>query len=244
MSLELALASFLIKRDGIRIILENEEKFSDADIHERWLDNRLRTKRFEENKKYFKEKHRYLYEIFEGIVDNFQATRNKIVHFHFNFADADLYDLKFEVTYVLIHVVSKLIFEDDTDLLSNMSSLLSDEVFLRLVKFPPYVYNVEKLASENSRRVLGCPICHQRTFSDSELKCFACGYDDPFADLITCRECDVRAVIYDHLNIDINKSVPALCLNCGERCVAFNCAECELLSTGSDYMDCEFCKSP
>ncbi|CAJ7326405.1 Uncharacterised protein [Burkholderia pseudomallei] len=234
MALELAIASFLVKHDGIRSILAFRDKLTDDEIRKKWSNNELRTKKFEEYKQLLEEKHHGTWSVFDGIVDTFQMSRNKIMHLHFNFDEADLYDLKFESTFVLIHATSYFIFGDSYDHANNISSILPKETFLNLIKFPPYQYHVAKLAEEYSKVVLRCPMCEQVAFSDLELKCFSCTYEDPFADLLYCPECTERSVIYDHLNIDINDRLPTLCLNCEDRREVVKCSSCETPFITSD----------
>jgi hypothetical protein len=242
MALELAFASFLVKHDGIRSILTNPEKLTDNQIREKWSDNELRTKTFDEYKQLIAEQHPDTFSVFEGIVDLFQKSRNKIMHLHFRFAESDLYDLKFESTFVLIHAVSRFIFEDDFNHSNNIASLLSDDTFFKLIHFPPYQYHVEKLAKQYSKVVLRCPMCEQVAFSDHELKCFSCTYEDPFADLLRCPKCSERSVVYDHLNLDFNEKLPTWCLNCGDRREVFKCSSCRnRVIGGFPYLYCDDC---
>lgn len=227
MALELAIASFLVNHHGIRSILISPDKLTDDEIREKWSKNELRTKKFEEYKQLLAEKHPGTWSVFDGIVDTFQRSRNKIMHLHFNFGESDLYDLKFEATFVLIHATSYFIFGDNYDHANNISSILSKETFSKLIRFPPYQYHVERLAEEYSKVVLRCPMCEQVAFSDLELKCFSCTYEDQFADLLRCPECSKRSVIYDHLNLDINEKLPTLCLNCEDRREVTKCIGCE-----------------
>jgi hypothetical protein len=79
-------------------------------------------------------------------------------------------------------------------------------------------------------------------FSDLELKCFSCTYEDPFADLLRCPKCSKRGAIYDHLNLVINKTLPSLCLNCGDRREVFRCSSCGDAVIGSfPYLYCAAC---
>jgi len=242
MSLELAIASFLVKHDGIRAILTKPEKLTDDQIHEKWLDNELHTKNFEEYKKLLADKHPGTFGVFEGLVDMFQKSRNKIMHLHFRFDQDHLYDLKFESTFVLIHAVSHFLFEDEFDHSNNIASLLSGDTFSKLIHFPPYQYHVEKLAKEYSKVVLRCPMCEQVAFSDLEFKCFSCTYEDPFIKLLRCSKCSERSVIYDHLNFGINEKLPTLCQNCGDRREVFKCRSCQApLIGGFPYLYCASC---
>jgi len=53
MALELAIAAFIVKHEGIRSILTKSENLSDVEIHDKWFENGLRTKTFEECKQRF-----------------------------------------------------------------------------------------------------------------------------------------------------------------------------------------------
>lgn len=86
MALELAIASFLIRHEGIRSILVKADKLTDDQIREKWLDNDLRTRTFEEHKQLLADKYPGDFGVFDGIVDMFQKSRNKIMHLHFGFA--------------------------------------------------------------------------------------------------------------------------------------------------------------
>ncbi|MBY3101170.1 hypothetical protein HFO69_26240 [Rhizobium laguerreae] len=243
MSLELALVSFLIRNNGIRCLIQGASSLTDQEIEERWKNNTLRTQRFEDNKKLLEETSRGVYHFFEGLIDDFQRKRNNIVHFHYSFDDADLYDVKYEAASILVHLVSKLMYghEDSVDYPEKLKGLLSDDLFSALIRFPPYVHHVAEIAAENSNKVLTCIECDQTTFSDLEMKCFACTFEYPHGYLIDCPSCDETAVLFDNLNIDINDSVPALCLSCGIRSSAFQCKECEFISAAFALNDCRHC---
>jgi hypothetical protein len=148
MALELAIASYLIKHNGLRSILVKSEQLTDDQIREKWSNNELRTKIFEEYKLLLADKHPGIFSVFEGIVDLFQNSHNKIMHLHYRFDDSDLYDLKFESTFVLIHAVSCFLFEDDFNHSSNIASLLSADTFHKLIHSPSYQHQVEKIAKQ------------------------------------------------------------------------------------------------
>jgi hypothetical protein len=242
MALELAAASFLVRHEGIRSILAKPGKLTDDQIRDQWFDNELRTKTFEDCKQLLSAKYPGNFGAVAPIVDMFQKSRNKIMHLHFKFADADLYDLKFEATAVLIHAVSHLIFENEFDHSCNLSSILSPSTFSKLVRFRPYVYHAERLAKEYSKIVLRCPICEQVAFSDEELKCFACTYEDSSVRLLFCPACSNKSVIYDHGNLPLNLKLPSMCLKCGDRREVFGCTSCrEPVIGGPPYLTCAAC---
>jgi hypothetical protein len=232
MALELAAVAYLVEhdKDGIRSIIENGAQLSNEQIREKWLGNSLRTKKFEENKKRLSEKHEDVWGTFEGMVDSFQRSRNKIVHIHFHFMEGDLYDLKFESIFVLMHVVANLIYGNKYDHAENIAKVLSSDTLKKLVGFRPYQDYVEALAIDYASPALRCIICDQRAFSAGyEHKCFSCGYEDINTDLLDCLSCRERSVVYDNLNLHLNKRMNTLCLNCGE--------------TG-DVSQCKFCETP
>lgn len=226
MALELAIAAHLVEYQGIRSILEGAEGLGDEQIRENWLNNKLRTKKFEQNKQLLARVSPGVWRVFEDIVDMFQRSRNKIVHVHFRFDEGDLYDLKFESTFVLIKVVTYFIFGSDYNHATNFASLLSKETFDKLVRFKPYQAEVRRMAEDWSSPALRCPWCRQRAFAGAELKCFSCGYEHPYMLLLACPACTESSVIYDKLNLDGNDSLPSACLHCGDKQEVARCKWC------------------
>lgn len=84
------MVAFLVKHEGIRSILTNPEKLTDDQILQKWSDSELRTKTFEDHKQLMATKYRGNFARIEAMVDVFQKSRNKIMHVHFKFGDADL----------------------------------------------------------------------------------------------------------------------------------------------------------
>lgn len=226
MALELAIAAYLVEHQGIRAILEGAEALTEEQIRENWLNNRLRTKKFEQNKQLLARVSPGVWKVFEGVVDMFQNSRNKIVHVHFRFDRNDLYDLKFESTFVLIKVVTYFIFGSDYDHANNFASLLSRDTFDKLVRFKAYQSHVRAMAEEWSSPALCCPWCRQRAFAGAELKCFSCGYEHPHMHLLDCLACAQYSVIYDNLNLELNATMPTLCLHCGDKQEVAECQRC------------------
>lgn len=227
MALELGMAAFLVEHKGIRSILDSPAGLTDEQIREKWLSNSLRTKKFEQNKLFFAKEYGGVWSGFDGIVDLFQQSRNKIVHIHFRFSQGDLYDLKFESTYVLMRVVSYFVFGSDYNHADNIASLLSKETLEKLVGFSPYQAYVQRLAQNYASPALRCPNCRQTAFAGgAELKCFSCGYQHPHMILLDCPACSEHSVIYDKLNLFCNKVLPTSCLNCGDKQDVSQCKWC------------------
>lgn len=230
MALELGMLAFLVEhgKNGIRSVIEDGAGLTDERIREKWLNNSLRTKKFETNKQLLVQEWGGIWRSFDGIVDLFQKSRNKIVHLHFHFTEEDLYDLKFQSTFVLMQAVAYFIFGSRYDHADNIARLLSEDTLKKLVAFRPYQEYVEALADDYASPALCCPICRQRAFSAGlELKCFSCGYQHIDMTLLECSKCREGSVIYDSLNLnDDNQWLPSACLNCGHKSEVSSCKWC------------------
>ena len=230
MALELAMVAYLVEhdKDGIRSVIDNGDKLTNEQIRQKWLNNSLRTKKFEDNKKLFSEKHKGVWASFDGMIESFQRSRNKIVHLHFHFLEGDLYDLKFESIFVLMQVVAYFIYGSKYDHAENIAKLLSKDTLRKLVKFQPYQNYVRDLADDYASPALRCIICRQRAFAAGfEHKCFSCGYESIDTNLIDCPICEERSMIYDNLNLHLNERINALCLNCDNKGDVSQCKFCE-----------------
>lgn len=230
MALELAVVAYLVEndKDGIRSIIENGAQLTDMQIRQKWLENSLRTQKFEDNKKLLSNKHKGIWSSFDGVVDSFQRSRNKIVHIHFRFTEGDLYILKFESIFVLMQVVAHLIYGTRYDHAENIAKVLSKDTLKKLVKFRPYQEYVEDLANDYASPALRCIICDQRAFAAGyEHKCFSCGHEDINTNLLDCPICKERSVMYDNLNLHLNEFMNTLCLNCGKTGEVSRCKFCE-----------------
>lgn len=89
---------------------------------------------------------------------------------------------------------------------------------------------MQRLATENSRRVFDCIVCNNRTYSQDEDYCYCCNFLGEDYNMIDCDYCkEKRCVIYDNLNIHLNQNeMKGLCLNCGEDGIIYQCPKCEL----------------
>jgi hypothetical protein len=241
MALELAVIGYLIKHEGLRSVLQNGDKLSDDDIKSQWRDNTLRTNIFENNKKLIRGKHSYAFDCFEGVVDEFQTYRNKIMHIFYKFSDRDMYKVKYDSLYIVMNIIIHLLEESDYAWPETASAILSSEIVDSLSQNIPYKNYVKNIAKEYSSLVLKCVMCNNEAYSNTEGRCFFCGYEHPTRDLVKCKKCGCNAVIYDVLNIDINESLPSLCLKCGNKSRVFKCPECKCVYTYDKQKICEFC---
>lgn len=245
MAVELAMAAYIVHSHGLRKIVQKGENFSDSEIIQMWKKNELRTIRFEEMKIIMKEQHNWVFEPLEGIVDDFQNIRNKIAHLAFHFAEGDRFDIKYDATFLIIHIASSLRI-DDTTFPESLYNIISKTTIKKLMAYEPYQAGVRKLAAEWSKLVLECPACKIRAFAEEEMRCFACGWEGEVAiGLLPCEKCQAESVAFDRLNLPFNQSITAKCLNCGEMCLAFYCSSCdENRITFNAKLICAECGSP
>jgi len=112
MSIELAIKAFLVKQKGVRSILEEKyNKKTDEEIFTAFINNSLKTERYEDLKNilinnpvltWFEDEE-------YDHLKQFQLYRNKIVHFNLFLDRADLLNLKFEIIYVVVHIIVPLL---------------------------------------------------------------------------------------------------------------------------------------
>lgn len=199
-AIELATVARIIRNDGIAAVLRGAAPATESDLEDRWRQGELSTLTFSQMKP--RVAHIVPDEDFWGVVDDFQVARNKLVHFHRPADSASLYDLKYESAFLLLHTVSRLLWErDDYDTPEHMANIIGPDVLRRLLAFSPYRARIERLARDYSEEVLACIMCGAPTYARDELKCMACGWDDPIR-LADCPLCDTTsAVFYDHLNL-------------------------------------------
>lgn len=250
-SLELAIKALIIERAGIRSTLNNKQQtLSDSEIEKLFKENKLKTLDFDVQKNFIKSKN-YIQDLekddFETI-DEFQVYRNRIVHFSYKFYEGDLFDLKYDIIYYLIHVIFKVLLSkrhQDERPSEFLEYTLGGDLHKKLIKYPPYVYAMERLAKENSKKVFTCIVCNNRTLSQEEDYCYCCNFISYDFTMINCDYCkEKRSVIYDNLNIRLNHNeARGLCLNCGEDGIIYECPECGFAyNIETNYRDKCICK--
>lgn len=237
MSIELGLKAFLIKNLGIRTILINRyANKTDAEILDDFQKNDLHTKKYFELKNIIIDNEQLLWfgEKHLSHLDQFQEFRNKLVHLNLFLAESDLFDLKGEMIYTIVHILLPLLSEigfDNESPTEFYSNFLSKEDYLKLINFPPYVEEMERVALEFTGAAYFCPECYKKTYSTENNLCYCCNlrYPEHAIEYVDCIFCDAEnTVLFDPLNIADNNSVlQGLCLNCENKPMVFKCSVCD-----------------
>ena len=234
MAVELLTKAAIIRKEGIWAILDNRNKSEDSetDLIMNFAKKKIKTAPFWRLKKFLKQNE----EVFHldkndwYFMDLFQELRNKLIHLNYNFDENELVDLKTDMTYVVAHVVPRLIGDgDENGPAELLISLLGRELYRRLVKYKPYARRMEELIrSIDIGRPLTCWDCGNKTFSQENNICLCCnqeyGNAIGFVDCIICGE--GRSVVYDLLNIEANTTLTARCLACDMIFDVRKCRQC------------------
>jgi hypothetical protein len=231
-SAELVLASYSVKKYGVRIILkEGDRNKSDLEIESLFDSNELSTKNFNELKNDLQEREEIFSEEKLYLVDRFQKNRNKLVHLHCTLGKDDRYDLKYEMIQYIVNIIIPLLSDDAKGWPSSddIEAQLDKSSYRRLLSFGPYLEKMRELARFDSEVILRCVHCGHKTLAQETGKCFACNYeyeDQEFADCGYCKK--ENSVIFDHLNIGFNDNMArGVCLNCDEDDIIYKCPRCE-----------------
>lgn len=237
MSIELALKAFLIKEQGVRsILLGRYQNKTEEYIFEKFENNTLHTKKYNDLKQILIDNEGLIWfseTDFDHLIQ-FQQFRNKLVHLNLFLGEADLYDLKYESIYVIVHIIvpllSEISFEFETPS-EFYETHLNKEEYKKLVSFHPYVEEMEKLAKDFTGLNYYCPECYQKTYSPENSLCYCCNLNfDNAAEYTSCIVCkEKKSVIFDPHNIAINNHViNGLCLSCESKIMVHKCPECEM----------------
>lgn len=250
MSIELALKAFLVKEKGVKSILEvRYQRKTDMQILSEFENNTLHTKKYNDLKQILinNETLSWFNETSYSHLEQFQQFRNKLVHLNLFLANADLYDLKFELIYVIVHIIvpllSEISFEFETPSDFYKSHLNKDE-FKKLISFPTYIEEMEKLAKDFTGFNYYCPECYQKTYSPENNLCYCCNLNfENAAEYTSCIVCKKKnSVIFDPLNIALNNHIMnGLCLNCGIKLSVHKCPKCETVYSFFDKKELKKC---
>jgi len=246
MAIELGLKAYLIKNKSLSSILTNKHQGQTLqDIFTAFEKGDLKTKRFEDLKNMIIADGELFDDVGIGFINDFQRKRNQAVHFHLRLENGDLFDLKYDLVYMLVHVIIPTLTEINLDFESPSefyANHLDKKDYKTLIKFRPYVMEMEKVAAEHARLVYRCIECEEKAYSVDNEMCYCCNlqYAD-FGEYVNCPICRApRSVIFDHNNIAINDHVMnGLCLNCGARPSVFKCPDCDVATAfyGIDELD-------
>lgn len=237
-AVELAATASVLKYEGFAgVVRAKHLPATDAEIRSQWEAGSIRTLTFEEIKG---SASRYLGDdAFWSIVDFFQKTRNKLVHFHAPLVEGDRFDMKYDATHVLIQVIAALTRAEEHEFGYSCYEFLGRETFDRLLSFEPYRERIAARARESDPKPLTCPICDIGAYLRDEESCLACGRIGE-VQLLKCKQCRERAVFYDHLNLPLNAWLKARCGRCDWEGRVAHCATCDIdyLIEGHGMPDC------
>ena len=143
----------------------------------------------------------------------------------------ELYDLKYDLIYFIIKVIIPTLTKEYSRFSEVISMNLDKKDFLKLVKFPPYAYEMHNVAKENAKNVYNCIFCgnHSLAVDFGAEHCYSCGRDFNHAGFIDCPYCkSERAMIYDAMNIDNQKDriIKGRCLKCENDDLVYLCKQC------------------
>lgn len=235
-SIELALKSLVIERNGLKSILNKKyQNRSSSELEDLFRDNNIKTAEFDTIKNFVKSKG-YIMDLTKydfKVIEEFQLYRNRIVHFTYEFEESDLYDMKYDLIYYMIQIIFKILLSNEHQDVKPSEFLaysLKSGLHNKLTKYPPYIQAMERVSKENTDSVFKCIVCNNRTFSKFEGYCYCCNFISEDFKLINCLHCnETKSVIYDNLNIKLNNNMAkGLCLNCDTDGMIYQCPECEL----------------
>ncbi len=234
-ALELAVRATIIRKIGIAGVLkEDQKRLSEEEIYKHYKNKTLKLEDFDKLKNFLKKKNlTSLVKKEFHEIDRFQLYRNKIVHFACAFSDDDLFNLRDDILYYIVHVVLVLLSEDtkDESPTDYLQRKLSYDFYQRLKKYTPYIRAMERYASKMTDPVWTCIGCFNRTYSPEYDYCYVCGYETLIGyRRVDCASCGTKnSVIYDHLDIHNEGNhhrMNGMCLDCEEKTEVFECPEC------------------
>lgn len=249
---ELSLVAHFIKKDGIYGVVKGaDSSLTEEELLLKFESNDLNTKSFNSLKKQAIDDHVFLHNDDEHFITEFQRVRNKLVHLNYNFDTNELYDLKYELIYFIVKVLIPVLSEEYERPSEAISLNLDSKDFLKLIKFPPYAEEMNKVAKEQSDFVYKCIHCDNESLAVDygNEHCYSCCADFSGAGFIDCPYCQSEVtMIYDALNIDaqVDSTIRALCLQCREDELVYHCKKCDSnvaleAYAGEDKCNLEYC---
>jgi ligand-binding sensor protein len=234
MSFELSLVAYFLNDGGIYGIVRNSDTvLTEEELLSKFENNTLVTKSFNALKQQAVSRHVFMSEDDEYLVDEFQKIRNKLVHLNYEFGSGELYDLKYDLTYFLVQVIIPILCEEYDRPSEAISINLNSDDFIKLINFPPYAKQMEKVARENSSCVYKCIHCGIESLVTDDFDnehCYSCCADLSGAGFINCPYCKAKkSLVYDALNIDCqsDRTIKGVCLSCDEDDMVYLCKKCD-----------------
>jgi len=233
MSLELAIKYKIARDYGIRFIFEKiTDSTTDAEIIDAYNSNSLRVKEFDATKNFLKSKKDENMALSEeyAYMEKFQKYRNKLVHFDYNFSSAEESELEDDIIHILVKILHTLMSDSEIEKENRFFfvEIIDKEEYSKLLTNPKYYHALKNMVEEEYDEVYFCPICGRTLFLPIN-KCLGCLnlFDNPNCfGFVKCNYCGKDTVIYDNCNLEANKFLRGLCINCENDTVIYRCEHC------------------
>lgn len=248
MALELAMKAKIVERFGTAYIVQNlPAGATEGDIQSKYENNTLRIKEFDSLKNLLKANHMFGFERPEyAYMDRFQTYRNKLVHFNYNFSEAEEAQISQDIIYVLVYLLGVLMSDSlKSERPNYMQEFIDMAEYNRLLNNPCYQVELKEFILNTYGDVYFCPHCSHELMAPNKkcLACFAEIGDEIGHGFTACSSCgNDSSLLYDCLNIDLNKGViNGLCLRCQSRTTVYKCARCGTVTDIKNPVDhCTF----
>jgi hypothetical protein len=224
MALELFIKFRLVKQFGLQSICkDNLSKLRNPT--QALVGGKIKTSIYNDCKnKFINLKHLNNYE--QELLENFQQTRNAIVHF-----GKEIDHKEFEIlSGHLIVKVFRRILEDEAE--PWLFKHLQNDNYKKLLKFKPYIDEAVGDALDHGNEVLLCFECGNETLAvtDEDYYCFCCGmrFYGPHAPYVKCPFCKAKAMVYDALN-STDGVHKGKCISCQEDTLISFCSKCDVM---------------
>ncbi len=236
LALELLLKLAVCKKEGINVILNTKQAaLTDEEKEKLYRANKLKFRDYSDVKNHIKaNRKKYWLNTDEfDLLDKFLDYRNKILHGSYAFSMDELEQNSMFIVHILAYVINTLFSYERgiTDGTKQVVQRINVEAYNRLLNYPGYEEEMYDFFADIGYELYVCPSCRKRMFVEDENICLACFEDysdDVECDAIgylECPKCKRNALMYDKLNIEINKSIMSKCINCGENFDVFRNAE-------------------
>lgn len=261
-SIELSVKAFFIQSQGIKSILKGKYKgkrfqdMTELEIFNLFQDNIAQTKGYNDLIKILENNPTLIgfTEDHFGQIRQFQSFRNNLVHFNLSLAEANLYDLKYELIFAIVHLIVPLLTEISYDYETPNDFYIQalgagkpheNDIYKKLINFGPYTNAMEEIAKKFTGYAYLCLECGKRTYSPENHKCYSCNLDFEYAaGYVDCPYCKAKkAIVYDINNIALNNNqLNGSCLNCERKPIIFKCIECNEAYAFFNYKELKECK--
>lgn len=234
MSFELSIIAYFIKSCGIQGIVNGKAASLDTKaILSKFENNDLQTIPFNKLKERAVKEIGLLRDHIE-IIEDFQRMRNKLVHLNYEYRDGDLYDLKYDLIFFLVHIIIPILAEEYSNPSEAISLNLDSKNFKDLLKFPIYANEMHKIAINHSDYVYKCVHCDNESLAVDfpYAYCYSCCDNFIGVGFIDCPYCKSEySMIYDTLNIDgqPDRTIRGLCLKCDTDDLVYHCDKCDTI---------------